>query len=131
MPKSVSDFKKKVTNADNNIIAVDFDGVIHKNSKGFHDGTIYDDLVNNTVEALEFLSQHYELVIYTCKANPDRPLVNGKTGKELIQEWLIEKKIDHFFKNIYYEKPNAKFYIDDKAIAFKSWEIVINKLKNH
>jgi histidinol phosphatase-like enzyme len=131
MSKSVSDFKKKIINDDKNIIAIDFDGVIHKNSKGFHDGTIYDGLVDNTVEALEFLSQHYELVIYTCKANPDRPLVNGKTGKQLIKEWLIKKKIDHFFNDIYYEKPNAKFYIDDKAIAFKSWEIVINKLKKH
>ena len=38
----------------------------------------------------------YDLVIYTCKATPTRPLVNGKTGIELVWEWL-EK---HDVKNI-------------------------------
>jgi len=125
MSESVSDFKEKVSNADKNIVAVDFDGVIHKNSQGFHNGKIYDDLIDGTVEGLEFLSEKYELVIYTCKANPSRPLIEGKTGKQLIKDWLIEKKIDHFFKEIYFEKPNAKFYIDDKAITFKSWNQII------
>ena len=46
MSESVSDFKKKVSNADKNVVAIDFDGVIHKNSKGFNDGKIYDDLID-------------------------------------------------------------------------------------
>ena len=92
MTDSISAFKARVTEADKKIIAVDFDGVIHKNSKGFHNGEIYDDLIDNTIEGLEFLSEKYDLVIYSCKANPSRPLVNGKTGKELILNWLIEKK---------------------------------------
>ena len=128
MTDSISAFKARVTEADKKIIAVDFDGVIHKNSKGFHNGEIYDDLIDNTIEGLEFLSEKYDLVIYSCKANPSRPLVNGKTGKELILNWLIEKKIDHFFKKIYFEKPNAKYYIDDKGISFKSWNEIMKIL---
>ena len=33
-------------------IAVDFDGFIHKYSKGWHDGSIYDEPVEGAAEAL-------------------------------------------------------------------------------
>ena len=36
-------------------IVLDFDGVIHKSSKGYHDGTVYDDPVDGTRKALEIL----------------------------------------------------------------------------
>ena len=38
-------------------IGVDFDGVIHKNSKGFFDGTVYDDPVEGIKDLLEKLSE--------------------------------------------------------------------------
>ena len=74
----IKDFKNKVIEEDKNTIAVDFDGVIHKNSKGFSDGTVYDEPVEGVKEGLEYLSKSYKLVIYSCKASNDRPLVNGK-----------------------------------------------------
>jgi len=37
-------------------IGIDFDGVIHKNSKGFYDGTVYDKPVSGAKEALEKIS---------------------------------------------------------------------------
>ena len=36
----------------NNQIAIDFDGVIHKSSKGFFDGTVYDKPMEGVKEAL-------------------------------------------------------------------------------
>lgn len=112
------------------VLALDFDGVIHKNSKGFHDGTIYDDPVSGAKEALEFLSKRYTLVIYTCKALPERPLINGKTGTELIWEWLKKYELDQYISYVTYKKIRAAYYIDDKAIRFDNWEDALNDIQN-
>ena len=108
-------------------IAIDFDDVIHKNSKGFHDGTIYDDPIEGSIEAIKTLSKHYDIVIFTAKAKPDRPLVNNKTGKELVEEWLDKYGILKYIKYVTSEKPRAMAYIDDKAIRFENnWPEIIN-----
>ena len=122
------EFKKFTSDSDKNVIAVDFDGVIHKSSKGFHNGTIYDDPVDGVEEALKRLSKDYTLIIYTCKANPDRPLINDKTGTELIWEWLRKYGLDKYIEDITYTKPNAKYYIDDKAVRFTNWNQVIGEI---
>jgi len=103
-------------------IAVDFDGVIHKNSKGYHDGTIYDEPMEGSRESLERLSKDYDIVIFTAKAKPDRGLVNGKTGTQLVWEWLEEHDMAQFVTKVTAEKPRAVQYIDDKGIQFTSWE---------
>ena len=126
----IKDFKNKVIEEDKNTIAVDFDGVIHKNSKGFSDGTVYDEPVEGVKEGLEYLSKSYKLVIYSCKASNDRQLVNGKTGSELIYDWLVKYKLDSYIHDIVYEKPNAKYYIDDKAIRFLNWQMVMGAIKD-
>ena len=78
----------RISDDEKNSIAIDFDGVIHRNSKGFHDGTIYDDAIEGSYESLEKISKIYRIILFTCKANPKRPLINGKTGPELIWDWL-------------------------------------------
>ena len=60
-----------------NQIAIDFDGVIHGNSKGFYDGTVYDKPIPGAIEAIKFLSKKYTIVIFTAKVKPDR-----KQGKK-------------------------------------------------
>jgi len=113
-------------------IGIDFDGVIHSCSKGFYDGTIYDDPVQGSYEALKQLSKKYTIVVYSAKAKPDRPLINGKTGIELIWEWLKKYRMDVFVKEVTAEKPRAVFYIDDKAIRFESsWDQAFIDLKKY
>ena len=34
-------------------IAIDFDGVIHKNSKGFFDGTVYDEPIEGSLDSIK------------------------------------------------------------------------------
>ena len=110
-------------------IGVDFDGVVHKNSKGFFDGTVYDEPVENITGLLELLSKKYKLVLFSAKARKDRMLINGKTGIELIDEWLVKNNLRHYFIDITAEKPRALCYIDDKAVRFTNTDNCIDRLK--
>tara|TARA_B100000214_G_C23970986_1_gene630138 strand:+ start:2357 stop:3325 length:969 start_codon:yes stop_codon:yes gene_type:complete len=109
-------------------IGIDFDGVIHKCSKGYYDGTIYDEPIPGSYEALEKLSQEYTVIIYTCKAKPDRGLVSGKTGTQLVWEWLEKHNMSQFVSKVTSEKPRAVCYIDDKAYRFKDWKSCLEEI---
>lgn len=111
-----------------NQLAIDFDGVIHKNSKGFNDGTVYDEPVEGALDAIKELSKKYTIVIFTAKVKSDRPLVNGKTGKELVWEWLKKHHMSQYIKDVTSEKPRAIAYIDDKGIRFTDWNSTLNLL---
>ena len=112
-------------------IAIDFDGVIHRNSKGFHDGTVYDEPVDGAFEAIKELhSKGYDIVIFTAKAKPDRPLVNEKTGAGLIWEWLEKHQMSSYIKQVTSEKPRAIAYIDDRGIRFTNWEDTLTYFLN-
>lgn len=111
-------------------LGIDFDGVIHKNSKGFFDGTIYDDPFEGTKEALRKLSDKYTLICYTAKAKPDRMLINGKTGTELVWEWLEKHDYAKYISKVTSEKPRAVAYIDDKAVRFTDWKTCFKDLEN-
>lgn len=111
-------------------IGIDFDGVIHRCSKGYYDGTIYDDPIEGSYEALEKLSKEYTIIINTCKAKPDRGLVNGKTGVELVWEWLEKYDMAKFVSKVTSEKPRACFYIDDKGLRFTDWDSTFKQLQD-
>ena len=102
-------------------IAVDFDGVIHNFDKGFHDGTCYGDPLPGALNAIKTLATKYNVIIFTAKAKPSRPLVNGKTGTELVQEWLEEYDVMQYVTEITAEKPRSQIYIDDKGYHFQNW----------
>ena len=126
----LKNYNIKQKNENNNQIAIDFDGVIHTNSKGFFDGTVYDKPMEGVKEALEQLSEKYKIIIFTCKVKPDRPLINGKTGKELIETWLSKHGLLHYISEITCEKPRALLYIDDKGYRFNNWESTLSFLSN-
>lgn len=94
------------------ILAIDFDGTICDYKKS-------DDWVNicqpieGAQEAIHRLSTVFEIVIFTCRA---------ETNGSEIEEWL--KKYGIPYSDITNIKPNAKAYIDNKAIRFTTWEEV-------
>ena len=111
-----------------NNIGVDFDGVIHNFDRGWHDGTCYGDPIEGSLEAIKKLSSKWNIIIYTAKSRPDRPIVNGKTGTELVWEWLEKHNLDKYIHQVTAEKPRAAYYIDDKAIEFTNWNDVIERI---
>jgi histidinol phosphatase-like enzyme len=123
--KDFTDFLEK----SKKVIALDFDGVIHDDSNGFHDGTIYGLPIDNVESALKELSKKYTLIIFTCKANPKRPLINEKTGIELIWEWLEKWNFRQYISDVVWGKPNAIIYIDDKGFRFNDWQTTLEYLK--
>lgn len=112
-----------------NNLAIDFDGVIHNFDKGWHDGTCYGEPIEGALDTIKELSKEYNIIIFSAKVRPDRPLVGGKTGYELVEEWLEKYNIRQHIDEITYEKPRAEWYIDDKAIEFtNNWENIKSKL---
>ena len=122
------DYQKLVLEDETKTIAIDFDGVIHSFEFGFHDGTIYGTPLPGSLESIKKIAEKYKIVIYTAKAKKDRPLINGKTGTELVWEWLKKYKIDTLIADVTAEKPRAVCYIDDKAIQFINWNQALNDL---
>jgi 5'(3')-deoxyribonucleotidase len=97
-------------------IAVDFDGVIHKYSAGWQNGTIYDVPVDGAFEGLSKLIEEYNVVIHTTRENHED--VRRWMRKYFIQTPWVETI------EITSTKPKAIAYIDDRAIRFTSWEDV-------
>lgn len=96
------------------IICVDFDGVIHAFSKGWHDGSIYDKPVPGTRDALEkLINGGFEVVIYTIRDD-------NKAIEAWLKKWQLPKL------RITQKKIMALAYIDDRGIRFQgNWEDVI------
>lgn len=96
-----------------NRVLVDFDGVIHRYSKGWQDGSIYDPPIEGAFEALEALMDAgYEIVIFSTR------------DATQIRLWLDDLKwptISHPQVVITKEKLPAVAQIDDRAIHFTDW----------
>lgn len=103
-------------------IVFDFDGVIHRYSKGWQDGSIYDKPVDGIKEVIEQLRNEYKIVIVSTRSST-------KEGKESILNWL--KKYNIKVDDVLKEKPPAIMYIDDRAINFNgNCKTLIAKIKN-
>lgn len=112
---------------------IDLDLTIHKYSKGFHDGEVYDDVFDGAKEVIDWLKrQGYEIVIFTTRASEENAKEMGGDHKEQIKKvgnWLKKKGI--YFDKITAEKLAADFYIDDKAIHIPNgdWQTVLKVIK--
>jgi hypothetical protein len=76
-----------------------------------------------------FRSKDYTIIVYTAKAKSDRPLVNGKTGTELVWEWLEKYNVAQYVKEVTAEKPRAILYIDDNGYRFTEWKYALQFVK--
>lgn len=97
------------------ILAIDYDGVLHRYSKGYSDGTTYDEPMEGATEALRTLrARGYEVVIHSARPT------------QQIFDWLVKWMPEHSDLQITNIKPKAIAYIDDRAIRFVHWRDVLN-----
>lgn len=103
-------------------LAIDFDGVIHKYSKGWQGGVIYDDPIDGAIESIFQLMERYEVVIFT-----------SRDDLNAVSMWL-ESKFNFESRGrqapkITNQKPIAVAYIDDRGIRFTDWISTLNFLE--
>lgn len=105
------------------ILCLDFDGVIHSYSSGWHGANfIPDPPVEGAIARLHEYVKHFEVHIYSSRSSSD-------TGREAMRNWLeywlvkeTETKIEALetFNAIHWpmDKPPAFLTIDDRAVNF-------------
>ena len=110
-------------------IAIDLDGTICPIKRPDQS---YADLepLPGAVERIRELraAGHYIIIVtarnmQTCQSNLGKVMKN--VGK-LTLEWLYKHGVE--YDEIYFGKPNAEVYIDDRAIRFSSWVEITDDL---
>jgi hypothetical protein len=101
-------------------ICIDFDGVIHRYSRGWQGGEIYDGMTDGFVAWALRAKEHFTLVIYSSRSS-------SMPGRLAMQEWLLRQiggsglMLDDFV--FAHEKPAAWLTIDDRCIRFEGrWD---------
>lgn len=94
-------------------ILLDFDCVLHKYSRGYDDGTIYDEPVEGAIRAVKKLQDAgFEV---KCCTSRDNTL-------PLVQKWLDDHNINITASNV---KVPCIAIVDDRAIRFTNWEDIL------
>jgi hypothetical protein len=103
-------------------VAVDFDGVVHAYSKGWSDGTIYDEPLPGAFDALRSLMERYAVFIFTTRDVASvADWISDHSG---IRTTNLEPPKFWNGRNellVTNRKYPAIAYIDDRGIRFESW----------
>lgn len=112
-------------------MAVDFDGPIHRYGKGWHDGTIYDELTPGAREAIAgFQARGYAVFVFTSREI------------EQVVPWMQARGFDVAADGppypTFWDSPDqilvtnrklaAVAYIDDRAVRFDAWPATLSTL---
>lgn len=136
-------------------IAIDFDGVIHAYSKGWGDGSIYDEPVPGAFEAikklmgdgfavyvlstrkprqiLKWFQDHQHLMYHDAMAGTDYPddrvLVYGYDAEKV--SWRKKFWDKPWVLGVTNRKLPAMAYLDDRAVLFDgNWQAALAALSN-
>lgn len=112
-------------------ICIDFDGVIHRYSRGWNGGAIYDPPVEGAIEALHALLAAGPVAVFTARQD-----------LKAVATWLrdhgIFARIDlgdvHFWNSrdallVTNRKLPAQVYVDDRGVTFKHWEQTLSVMR--
>jgi len=93
------------------ILCLDFDGVIHRYSRGWQDGEIYDPPVDGFKEWAKQAVDHFRLVVYSSRSKEPG-------GTKAMVAWMRRHDIDPAIFEFAHQKPAAFLTIDDRAVTF-------------
>jgi len=112
-------------------ICIDLDGTICENKTS---GETYDDVLpkENAIKTIqEWKSAGHYIIIYSAR---NMVTHNNNLGRIIANQspvvisWL--KKYNIPFDELWFGKPLADFYIDDKAVKFQTWDQVKTEINN-
>ncbi len=106
-------------------IVIDLDGTIcpiKKPDGSYKDLPVHDGAVEKIRELRN--QGHYIIIqtarnMATCESNVGKVMKN--VGKVTL-DWLEKHNVE--YDEIYFGKPNADLYIDDRALRFETWDIL-------
>lgn len=102
-------------------IAIDFDGVIHKYSNGWQDGSCYDCAIEGAIDALrKLLDRGYKIVIFSTRADTEERI---SEMRHWLKKYGLSRNYEYEITN---KKPIAIAYIDDRGIRFTNWKDMLN-----
>ena len=116
-------------------LGIDFDGVIHRYSRGWGDGTAYDDPMPGAIEGLKLLMDHYAVFIFTSR-NSDQVLkwMADNTDISCVTDEQVPTRTFYDLKGtilITNRKLPAVAYLDDRAVKFTSWDTALLDLMKY
>lgn len=109
-------------------ILIDFDRTIHRYSKGWNGGDIYDPPFEGAKEVLDWLKQNgFTIIIFTARLasfSLKKSGISYEQEYQRLEEFL--KKYEIPYDMITAEKYPAAFYVDDRAIHIEDgdWDVV-------
>ena len=87
-------------------IMIDLDGVLNTYNGNYSENYI-PDVKRGAKEFIKKLNKDYDLILFTTRNNLEAT------------KWLIENKMDEYFKDVTSIKIPAYLYLDDRAIGFR------------
>lgn len=113
-------------------VAIDFDGVIHQYTRGWHDGSIYDPPMPLAFSAMiDLCGRGYAVYIHSTRES--RQIVDWINDQQKVMTAVViprnilfwNPQMNPYIVGVTNRKLPALVYIDDRALRFTTWDLTM------